>query len=357
MSILVTGGAGFIGANFVLDWLESSDEMVVNLDLLTYAGNMENLVSLERDGRHIFVQGDIGDSSLVSKLLVEHKIRAIVNFAAESHVDRSICSVEEFVRTNAMGAFRLLMAARDYWHNLEKGEKDNFRFLQISTDEVYGTLEKDDDPFNESHQYRPNNPYSASKASSDHFVRAFHHTYGFPVLTTNCSNNYGPFQFPEKLIPLTIHNALCERQIPLYGDGSQIRDWLYVRDHCHALRQVLQLGRVGEVYHIGGKCEKSNLALVGEICNILDKEHPCQNSPSYKSLITFIADRPGHDWRYAMDVGKIERELEWQPMETFETGLLKTVRWYLANRKWLESVIGGDYRKWIKKHYCQKEYQ
>ena len=354
MSILVTGGAGFIGANFVLDWLESSDEKVINLDLLTYAGNGENLASLQRDRRYVFVQGDIGDSRLVSKLLSENQVRAIVNFAAESHVDRSIYSADEFIQTNVMGTFRLLTVARDYWSKL--GEKDNFRFLHVSTDEVYGTLEPGEAAFNESCQYRPNNPYSASKASSDHFVRAFYHTYGFPVLTTNCSNNYGPFQFPEKLIPLIINNALCEKSLPLYGDGLQVRDWLYVRDHCRAIKEVLLSGKVGEVYHIGGKCEQNNLTLVQKICTILDKEYPRENGSSYKSLITFITDRPGHDRRYAMDTSKIERELKWKPLETLETGLHKTIQWYLANRNWMDNVVSGDYRKWVEKHYCQEEH-
>ena len=354
MSILVTGGAGFIGANFVLDWLESSDETVVNLDLLTYAGNGENLASLEGDSRHIFVQGDIGDSALVSKLLSEHQIQAVVNFAAQSHVDRSIHSADEFIRTNVMGTFQLLTVARDYWSGLGEREKDTFRFLHVSTDEVYGTLELGEAPFEESCQYRPNNPYSASKASSDHFVRAFHHTYGFPVLTTNCSNNYGPFQFPEKLIPLIVHNALCEKSLPLYGDGLQVRDWLYVRDHCQAIRRVLQSGRLGDVYHIGGKCEQNNLALVQEICTILDKECPRENGSSYKSLIAFVADRPGHDRRYAMNTSKIERELGWKPVETLKTGLCKTVQWYLTNRSWMDNMVSGDYRKWVEKHYCQE---
>ena len=336
MSLLITGGSGFIGTNFILDWLGSSDEKVINLDLLTYAAVGNNLDFLIDEPRYFFIQGNIGDISLVSKVLTKYRPRIIVNFAAESHVDRSIRSADDFLKTNVLGTFKFLTAVRNYWNTLDAREKNALRFLHISTDEVYGSLEKEEAPFNESCPYSPNNPYSASKASSDHFVRAFHHTYGLPVLITSCSNNYGPFQFPEKLIPLTIYHALCKKPIPLYGDGSQIRDWLCVSDHCRALKQVLLKGRVGETYHIGGKCELSNIQLVEKICSILDKERPLKNGSSYKSLISFVEDRLGHDWRYAMDTSKVECELGWQVEEGLETGLLKTVRWYLENPLWIE---------------------
>src|SRR5215207_7469067 len=339
--ILVTGGAGFIGANFVLDWLAQSDEPVVNLDKLTYAGNLETLASLKDNPKHVFVQGDIGDSALVDRLLAEHQPRAVLNFAAESHVDRSIHGPEDFVQTNVLGTFRLLESVRGYWGSLPAEQKTEFRFLHVSTDEVYGSLSASDPAFTEENKYEPNSPYSASKAASDHLVRAWHHTYGLPVLTTNCSNNYGPFHFPEKLIPLMIVNALAGKPLPVYGDGMQVRDWLYVGDHCSAIRTVLAKGRVGEVYNIGGWNEQFNLEVVKTICALLDELVP--GSP-HESLITFVADRPGHDRRYAIDAGKIERELGWRPEETLETGLEKTVRWYLENRGWCEAVLSRGYR-------------
>ncbi|MGB9496108.1 MAG: dTDP-glucose 4,6-dehydratase, partial [Azonexus sp.] len=327
--ILVTGAAGFIGSNFILDWLAQSDEYVINLDALTYAGNLENLASLQGDPRHTFVKGDIGDFDLVARLLAEHQPRAVVNFAAESHVDRSIHGPEDFIQTNIVGTFRLLEAVRAYWNGLAGEARDNFRFLHVSTDEVYGSLEKDDPAFAETHRYEPNSPYSASKAASDHLVRAYHHTYGLPVLTTNCSNNYGPYHFPEKLIPLVIHNALAGKPLPIYGDGQQIRDWLYVTDHCSAIRRVLEAGRAGEVYNIGGCNEKPNLDVVHTLCAILDQLSPRADGKPYKEQITYVKDRPGHDRRYAIDASKIERELGWKPAETFETGIRKTVQWYL----------------------------
>ena len=349
--ILVTGGAGFIGSNFVLDWLAAVDEPILNIDVLTYAGNLENLISLQGDPRHVFVHGDIGDFDLVSDLLIRHRPRAIVNFAAESHVDRSIHGPEDFVQTNIVGTFRLLEAVRAYWGGLDAGDKAAFRFLHVSTDEVYGSLGKDDPPFSESNRYEPNSPYSASKAASDHLVRAYHHTYGLPVLTTNCSNNYGPYHFPEKLIPLIIHNALAGKPLPIYGDGQQIRDWLYVKDHCSAIRRVLEAGRLGETYNVGGWNEKPNLDVVHTLCAILDELSPRADGQPYCQQITYVTDRPGHDRRYAIDAGKIERELGWRPAETFETGIRKTVKWYLDNQAWVSNVTSGAYREWVGKQY------
>jgi dTDP-glucose 4,6-dehydratase len=349
--ILVTGGAGFIGSNFVLDWLEGSDEHVLNLDMLTYAGNLANLKSLQGDARHHFVRGDIGDFALVAALLAEHRPRAVVNFAAESHVDRSIHGPEDFIQTNIVGSFRLLEAVRAHWGGLPQAEKTPFRFLHVSTDEVYGSLGKDDPPFAESNRYEPNSPYSASKAASDHLVRAYCHTYGLPVLTTNCSNNYGPYHFPEKLIPLVLHNALAGKPLPIYGDGQQVRDWLYVKDHCSAIRRVLEAGRLGETYNVGGWNEKPNLDVVHTLCDILDELRPRADGASYRSQITFVKDRPGHDRRYAIDARKLERELGWKPAETFETGIRKTVRWYLDNPDWVSDVTSGAYLEWTKLHY------
>jgi dTDP-glucose 4,6-dehydratase len=351
MSIMVTGGAGFIGANFVLDWLARHDEPIINLDKLTYAGNLENLASLQGDRRHIFVQGDIGDSELVCRLLVDHRPRAVINLAAESHVDRSIHGPGEFIQTNVVGTFHLLESVRAYWEALEGEAKDCFRFLHVSTDEVYGSLTKDAPAFSETNRYEPNSPYSASKASGDHLVRAYHHTYGLPVLTTNCSNNYGPYQFPEKLIPLCILNALAGKALPIYGDGQQIRDWLYVKDHCSAIRRVLEGGGVGETYNAGGRSEKTNLEVVHILCTILDELSPRSDGRPYRSQITFVADRPGHDRRYAIDVTKFQRELGWISEETFETGIRKTVKWYLDNQSWVVNVMSGAYREWIKRHY------
>ena len=352
MTILITGAAGFIGANFVLDWLAKSDEPVVNLDKLTYAGNLETLVSVQQDGRHIFVQGDIGDSALVSSLLAQHQPRAILNFAAESHVDRSIHSPEDFIQTNLVGTFRLLEAVRAYWSELESEAKSAFRFLHVSTDEVYGSLGAGDAAFSETHRYEPNSPYSASKAASDHLVRAYHHTYGLPVLTTNCSNNYGPYHFPEKLIPLMIVNALAGKPLPVYGDGMQVRDWLYVKDHCSAIRRVLEAGRLGEVYNIGGWNEKPNIEIVHTVCALLDELCPKADGASYAAQISHVKDRPGHDRRYAIDASKIERELGWRPAETFETGIRKTVQWYLANPEWVAHVQSGAYRDWVQTQYA-----
>lgn len=349
--ILVTGAAGFIGSNFVLDWLAQSDEPVINLDDLTYAGNLENLASLDGDARHVFVKGSIGDFDLVSKLLAEHQPRAVVNFAAESHVDRSIHGPEDFIQTNIVGTFRLLEAIRSFHGQLENSAKNAFRFLHVSTDEVYGSLAKDDPAFTETHQYEPNSPYSASKAASDHLVRAYHHTYGLPVLTTNCSNNYGPYHFPEKLIPLVIHNALAGKALPIYGDGQQIRDWLYVKDHCSAIRRVLEAGKVGETYNVGGWNEKPNLDVVHTLCTILDELSPRADGKPYKEQITYVTDRPGHDRRYAIDATKIERELGWKPAETFETGIRKTVQWYLDNQAWVANVTSGAYQNWVGKQY------
>ncbi|MGX4640642.1 dTDP-glucose 4,6-dehydratase [Massilia sp. SYSU DXS3249] len=351
--ILVTGGAGFIGSNFVLEWLAHTGEPVVNYDKLTYAGNLSNLDSVRGDERHIFVQGDICDQEQVAALLARHRPRAIVHFAAESHVDRSIHNPGEFVRTNVNGTFSLLEAARGYWSGLEGGEKAAFRFLHVSTDEVYGTLGPDDAPFTENTPYAPNSPYSASKAASDHLVRSYHHTYGMPTLTTNCSNNYGPYHFPEKLIPLMITNARAGKPLPVYGDGQQIRDWLYVTDHCAAIRRVLADGRLGETYNVGGWNEMANLDVVHTICDILDELAPRQDgAPSYRSQIVYVADRPGHDRRYAIDARKIERELGWRPLENFESGIRKTVAWYLDNDAWVDGVLSGEYRKWIDTHYA-----
>ena len=352
--IFVTGGAGFIGSNFVLDWLAQTGEPVLNLDKLTYAGNRENFASLGGDNRHVFVPGDIGDSALVDRLLTEHKPRAIVNFAAESHVDRSIHGPEDFIQTNIMGTFRLLESARAYWGALQPNEKSAFKFLHVSTDEVYGSLAKTDPAFTETHRYEPNSPYSASKAASDHLVRAYHHTYGMPVLTTNCSNNYGPYHFPEKLIPLMIVNALAGKNLPVYGDGMQIRDWLYVKDHCSAIRRVLEAGRVGEVYNVGGWNEKPNIEIVNTICALLDELRPKAGGTSYRSQITYVTDRPGHDRRYAIDAGKIERELAWKPAETFDTGIRKTVQWYLDNQSWVSNVQSGAYREWVQTNYAAR---
>jgi dTDP-glucose 4,6-dehydratase len=324
---------------------------VINLDKLTYAGNLENLAALKDDPRHIFVRGDIGDAQLVSELLAEHRPRAVVNFAAESHVDRSIHGPEDFIQTNIVGTFHLLEAVRAYWSNLAAEEKNSFRFLHVSTDEVYGSLAKHDPAFSETHRYEPNSPYSASKAASDHLVRAYHHTYGLPVLTTNCSNNYGPYHFPEKLIPLMIVNALAGKPLPVYGDGQQIRDWLYVKDHCSAIRRVLEKGRLGEVYNIGGWNEKANLDIVHTVCALLDELRTRADGKSYREQITFVTDRPGHDRRYAIDARKIERELGWKPVETFATGIRKTVQWYLDNQDWVSNVQSGSYQQWIEKNY------
>jgi len=353
--ILVTGGAGFIGANFVLDWLSSANplqnEPVVNLDKLTYAGNLENLSPLQGDARHTFVQGDIGDFDLVAQLLAQHQPRAIVNFAAESHVDRSIHGPEDFIQTNVVGTLRLLEATRAYWSALPEPQKSAFRFLHVSTDEVYGSLAPTDPAFSETHRVEPNSPYSASKAASDHLVRAWHHTYGLPVLTTNCSNNYGPLHFPEKLIPLMIVNALAGKPLPIYGDGLQIRDWLYVKDHCSAIRRVLEAGRLGETYNVGGWNEKPNIEIVHTVCELLDGLRPKADASSYKTQITTVKDRPGHDRRYAIDARKLESELGWKPAETFETGIRKTVQWYLDNPEWVAHVQSGAYRDWVSKQY------
>jgi len=351
MTILVTGGAGFIGSNFVIDWLARHDEPVVNLDKLTYAGNLQNLASLEGDPRHHFARGDIGDGALVARLLAAHGVRAVLNFAAESHVDRSIEGPGAFIQTNVVGTFNLLEAVRAYWNGLDQEAQAAFRFLHVSTDEVYGSLASDAPAFGEQHRYAPNSPYSASKAASDHLVRAYHHTYGLPVVTTNCSNNYGPYHFPEKLIPLVIHNALAGKPLPIYGDGRQIRDWLYVTDHCSAIRRVLADGRPGETYNVGGCNEKANIDVVLALCAILDELRPRADGASYAAQMTFVKDRPGHDRRYAIDAGKLERELGWRPSETFETGIRKTVEWYLANGAWVDGVTSGAYRTWIDRQY------
>jgi dTDP-glucose 4,6-dehydratase len=353
MTILVTGGAGFIGSNFVLDWLAAGDEPVVNLDALTYAGNLQNLASVAGDARHVFVKGDIGDAALVGKLLAEHQPRAIVNFAAESHVDRSIHGPGDFIRTNVNGTYALLESTRGFWSGLQGEAKTAFRFHHVSTDEVYGSLSADAPAFTETHAFEPNSPYSASKAASDHLVRAWHHTYGLPVLTTNCSNNYGPYHFPEKLIPLMIVNALAGKPLPVYGDGMNIRDWLYVTDHCSAIRAVLAKGRVGETYNVGGWNEKANIEIVKTICALLDELKP-DPAGSYSRLITYVKDRPGHDRRYAIDARKIERELGWRPAETFETGIRKTVRWYLDNTDWVRAVQSGSYRDWVATNYAAR---
>ena len=354
MTILVTGGAGFIGGNFVLDWVAGSDETVINLDKLTYAGNLETLSTLHGNPSHIFVQGDIGDRVLVERLLAEHRPSAVINFAAESHVDRSIHGPGDFIETNIVGTYNLLESVRGYWNGLPEGQKAAFRFLHVSTDEVYGSLAKDDPAFAETNRYEPNSPYSASKAASDHLVRAWHHTYGLPVLTTNCSNNYGPFHFPEKLIPLMIVNALAGKPLPVYGDGMQIRDWLYVKDHCSAIRRVLEAGRLGETYNVGGWNEKPNIEIVKTVCALLDELRPRADGKPYAEQITYVTDRPGHDRRYAIDATKIHRELGWMPAETFESGIRKTVQWYLDNSGWVVNVQSGDYRKWLDQNYASR---
>ena len=350
--ILVTGGAGFIGANFVLEWLAASSEPVVNLDKLTYAGNLETLSSLQGDVRHTFVQGDIGDRALLERLLAEHQPRAVINFAAESHVDRSIHGPGEFIQTNIVGTFHLLDAVRGYWDGLTGDAKAAFRLLHVSTDEVYGSLGPGDAAFTENHRYEPNSPYSASKAASDHLVRAWHHTYGLPVITTNCSNNYGPYHFPEKLIPLMIVNALAGKSLPVYGDGMQVRDWLYVKDHCSAIRRVLEAGRLCETYNVGGWNEKPNIEIVNTVCALLDEMRPKADGSSYNTQITYVKDRPGHDRRYAIDARKLESELGWKPAETFESGIRKTVEWYLANPEWVSNAQSGAYRDWVKTQYA-----
>lgn len=349
--ILVTGGAGFIGSNFVIDWLDTVAEPVINLDKLTYAGNLQNLVGVQANPLHTFIHGDIGDTALVESLLNKYQPHAIVNFAAESHVDRSIHGPEDFIKTNVVGTFHLLEATRHYWGVLPEMEKQSFRLLHVSTDEVYGSLDPDDPAFKETHPYQPNSPYSASKAAADHLVRAYHHTYGLPVLTTNCSNNYGPYHFPEKLIPLMIVNALCGEPLPVYGDGRQIRDWLYVSDHCSAIRRVLEAGKPGETYNVGGWNEKANIDIVHTVCNLLDELQPSTDGESYSEQITYVQDRPGHDKRYAIDASKIAQELGWKPTETFETGIRKTVRWYLDNPDWIANVQSGAYRDWLQTNY------
>ena len=351
MTVLVTGGAGFIGSNFVHTWLAQHDEVLVNLDKLTYAGNLRNLRALAGDRRHHFVQGDIGDTTLVSQLLATHQPRAVLHFAAESHVDRSIHGPMDFIQTNVVGTFQLLESVRAYWAGLDDQAKQDFRFLHVSTDEVYGSLAPDAPAFSETNLYEPNSPYSASKAASDHLVRAWHHTYGLPVLTTNCSNNYGPYHFPEKLIPLVIHNALADKPLPIYGDGQQVRDWLYVEDHCKALMRVLQDGRLGETYNVGGWNEKPNIEVVRTLCSLLDELQPRADGQSYATQMTFVKDRLGHDRRYAIDARKLERELGWRPEETFESGLRKTVQWYLGHGDWVEEVTSGSYRAWIGQNY------
>jgi dTDP-glucose 4,6-dehydratase len=351
MSILVTGGAGFIGSNFVLEWLARESEPVVVLDKLTYAGNPDNLASAQKDPRLVFVHGDIGDRPLAASLLEKHGIRAVLNFAAESHVDRSIHGPGEFIQTNVLGTFELLEAVRGYWSSLTEPDKGKLRFLHVSTDEVYGSLGPDDPAFTEKHQYQPNSPYSASKAASDHLVRAYHHTYGLPVVTTNCSNNYGPFHFPEKLIPLMILNALNGKQLPIYGDGKNVRDWLYVTDHCSAIRRVLEAGTPGETYNVGGRNEMTNLEVVQTLCAILNELSPRADGLSYWEQVHFVKDRPGHDRRYAIDASLIERELGWLPAETFQTGIRKTVEWYLNNPQWVQGVVSGAYRDWVATQY------
>jgi dTDP-glucose 4,6-dehydratase len=355
MTILVTGGAGFIGGNFVLDWIAGSEEVVINLDKLTYAGNLETLSTLHGNPSHIFVKADIGDRVLVQLLLAEHRPRAVINFAAESHVDRSIHGPGDFIETNIVGTYNLLESVRGYWNGLPEGEKAAFRFLHVSTDEVYGSLTKDDPAFAETNRYEPNSPYSASKAARDHLVRAWHHTYGLPVLTTNCSNNYGPFHFPEKLIPLMIVNALAGKPLPVYGDGMQIRDWLYVKDHCSAIRRVLEAGRLGDTYNVGGWNEKPNIEIVKTVCALLDELRPRADGKPYAEQITYVTDRPGHDRRYAIDATKIHRELGWKPAETFESGIRKTVQWYLDNSGWTANVQSGDYRKWLDQNYASRK--
>ena len=350
--IFVTGGAGFIGSNFVLDWFtESNQESLLNIDALTYAGNLSSLDSIRHDGRYYFVKTSILNTSKITELLKQYQPRAIIHFAAESHVDRSIHGPGEFIQTNIVGTFNLLECARGYWNELPEHEKSAFRFLHISTDEVYGSLGPQDQPFTEQHPYEPNSPYSASKAASDHLVRAWFHTYGLPVFTTNCSNNYGPYHFPEKLIPLCILNALNGKPLPIYGDGQQVRDWLYVKDHCAAIRVVLEQGTLGETYNIGGWNEKANIEVVQHICHILDELRPLGHGKSYTEQITFVKDRPGHDRRYAIDASKIEQELGWKPAETFETGIRKTVQWYLDHPQWVEGVVSGSYREWVDRQY------
>tara|TARA_B100000780_G_scaffold174690_1_gene122334 strand:- start:33 stop:1088 length:1056 start_codon:yes stop_codon:yes gene_type:complete len=351
MTILVTGAAGFIGSNFVLDWFEKHDEDIISLDKLTYAGNPENFKSLKKNNHHIFVKGDIGDEKLVASILKDYQPRAIINFAAESHVDRSIHGPKDFINTNIVGTYSLLEMARNYWDNLDQKPKNNFRFLQVSTDEVYGSLERNDPPFSEKNSYAPSSPYSASKAASDHLVRAWHHTYGLPVITTNCSNNYGPYHFPEKLIPLCILNALNGESLPIYGDGQQIRDWLYVKDHCSAIRLVLKEGKLGETYNVGGSNEKTNLSVVEALCKILDELKPKKDGSKYATQIKYVKDRPGHDKRYAIDATKLQSKLGWMPQETFESGIRKTVEWYLSNQDWVGRVQSGEYQHWIVKQY------
>lgn len=355
-SVLVTGGAGFIGANFVIDWVQAGRGKVINLDKLTYAGNQENLADIEGNADHVFVHGDISDRELLAKLLEEYRPRAIINFAAESHVDRSIHGPEDFIQTNVVGTFHLLEEVRAYWNKIVAAnpqEKTNpqFRFLHVSTDEVYGTLGPNDPAFTETTAYAPNSPYSASKAASDHLVRAYHHTYGLPVLTTNCSNNYGPYHFPEKLIPLCLLNALNGKPLPIYGDGQQIRDWLFVKDHCSAIRRVLEAGRLGETYNVGGWNEKANLDVIHTLCDILNELQPRTDGKRYEEQITFVTDRPGHDRRYAIDASKLEQELGWRPAETFESGIRKTVEWYLQNLAWVNNITSGEYRNWVSKQY------
>ncbi|MGJ8620472.1 MAG: dTDP-glucose 4,6-dehydratase [Methylophilaceae bacterium] len=353
-TIVVTGGAGFIGSNFVNAWVKQGLGKVINVDKLTYAGNLENLSEIQSDENHVFVQADIGDNKVMANLLAEHQPKAVLNFAAESHVDRSIHAPGEFIQTNIVGTFNLLEEVRAYWNALSEQEKIDFRFLHVSTDEVYGSLSATDPAFKETNPYEPNSPYSASKAASDHLVRAYHHTYNMPMLTTNCSNNYGPYHFPEKLIPLVIHNALNGKNLPIYGNGSNVRDWLYVGDHCSAIRRVLEAGKLGETYNIGGWNEKTNLDVVYTLCDILDQEKP-KESGSYRDQITFVQDRPGHDQRYAIDATKIERELGWKPAETFETGIRKTVQWYLENQAWVDNVTSGEYKNWIGTNYQARE--
>lgn len=353
--ILVTGGAGFIGGNFVLDWVNGQHEPIINLDKLTYAGNLDTLSSIAAHPHYRFVQGDIGDRQLIDQLLREHRPRAVINFAAESHVDRSIHGPMDFIQTNIVGTFNLLESVRQYWSTLPEPDKNQFRLLHVSTDEVYGSLDPVEPAFTEQHRYQPNSPYSASKAASDHLVRAWHHTYGLPVLTTNCSNNYGPYHFPEKLIPLVILNALNGKPLPIYGNGQQIRDWLYVKDHCSAIRRVLEVGQVGEIYNIGGCNEKANLDVVKSICAILDQQQPKADGSSYQSQIQFVTDRPGHDQRYAIDASKIEQQLGWRPQESFDSGIRKTVEWYLSHPEWVNNVLSGDYRHWIDQQYGQDQ--
>ncbi len=357
-TVLVTGGAGFIGANFVLDWIQSGLGKVINLDKLTYAGNLENLADIADSPAHVFVHGDIGDRALLAKLLAEHKPRAVINFAAESHVDRSIHGPEDFIQTNVVGTFHLLEEVRAYWNTLvadypEEKTTPQFRFLHVSTDEVYGTLGPNDPAFTETTPYAPNSPYSASKAASDHLVRAYHHTYGLPALTTNCSNNYGPYHFPEKLIPLCLLNALSGKPLPIYGDGQQIRDWLYVKDHCSAIRRVLDAGTLGETYNVGGWNEKTNLDVIKTLCSILNELKPRADGKGYEEQICFVKDRPGHDRRYAIDASKLEQDLGWKPAETFETGIRKTISWYLQHQAWVDHAASGEYRHWVSRHYSR----